>query len=665
VSDESVKRGRKARRPGEFTPRTAAAIRESEERYSAVFEHHPLAMLVWDAETKRFLDANNAAIAQYGYTRDELLALTIWDIRPPEEIPHVRAIIERLPPGRHVFPGLRHQRKDGSTFIVDVVAHDVIWNGRPARLLLAADASERAHSETALRESEERLRLVLRASNDAVYDWNVPGGHVHFSGVHIFGYDEGDHVYEIAWWAQRVHPDDRARVERTLETAIAGDADAWSEEYHFLRRDGTYAAVLDRGLIVRSLDGKPLRMVGCMADLTERRHLEDQLRQSQKMEAVGRLAGGVAHDFNNVLTVVKSFSEFLLEDLDKLDPRRGDVEEIAKAADRAAALTRKLLAFSRKQVMRPEPLDLNAVVAGMDKMLQRLIGDDVRIATALDPELHTVKADPSSIEQVILNLAVNARDAMPDGGTLTIRTSNEVLDRADAAWGVEPGRYALLSVSDTGHGMDDETQARVFEPFFTTKEQGKGTGLGLAMVYGIVKQSGGHVMVTSVPGEGTVFTIYLPQSTDAHPPVVPPAPNDVAAAKRKTLATRGGETILVVDDEEAVCSTTSRALERAGYTVVPTTDGADAVRLFTEHDGAIQMVITDVVMPGLGGPELVRRLKIMSPHLRVLFVSGYTEEGVRNQGVLEPGAAYLEKPFTLETLLRAVREVLDQPRARG
>jgi two-component system cell cycle sensor histidine kinase/response regulator CckA len=659
VSDESVKSGRVARRASGFTSRTAtAALRECEARYNAIFERHPLAMLVWDSETKRFLAVNDAAVAQYGYTREELLALTIWDIRPAEEIAHVRPIVERRPPGRHASPGLRHQRKDGTVFTVDVMAHDVTWDGRPAQLLLAADATERARAEAALRESEERLRLVMRASNDAVYDWDVPSGRVHWTGGEIFGYGNADEYYDIAWWDERVHPDDRARVEATLDAAVAGDAESWTEEYRFLRGDGLYAAVLDRGIIVRGDDGRPVRMIGCMADLTERRRLEDQLRQSQKMEAVGRLAGGVAHDFNNVLTVVKSFSEFLLEDLDRLDPRRSDVEEIAKAADRAAALTRKLLAFSRKQVMRPEPLDLNGVVVGMDKMLQRLIGEDVRIVTALDPNLLTVEADPSSIEQVILNLAVNARDAMPDGGTLTIRTKNATLEKTDAVWAIRPGRYAMLSVSDTGHGMDTVTQARVFEPFFTTKPQGHGTGLGLAMVYGIVKQSGGHVWVESAPGQGTTFTTYLPQLPEVEAGAASrPAPRAPGDPRRPGTRT-GGETVLLVDDEEAVRSSTGRALERAGYTVIPATDGADALRLFTEHDGAIDLVVTDVVMPGLSGRELVGRLRIMSPELPVLFVSGYTEEGVHKQGVLEPGTAYLEKPFAPETLLRKMREAL-------
>jgi two-component system, cell cycle sensor histidine kinase and response regulator CckA len=660
VSDESVKSGKSTKRAGRYTPRTAATtLRQCEERYSAIFERHPLAMLVWDSDTKLFLAVNDAAVAQYGYTREELLELTIWDIRPAEEIPQVSALIERLPAGRHVFPGLRHQKKDGTIFVVDIVAHDVIWDRRSARLVLAADATERTRAESALRESEERLRLVLRASNDAIYDWDVPSGRVHWSGGGIFGYAEADEPYAITWWEERVHPDDRPRVEATLEAAVAGNADSWSEEYHFLRADGTYAAVLDRCLIVRGIDGHPLRMIGCMADLTERRRLEDQLRQSQKMEAVGRLAGGVAHDFNNVLTVVKSFSEFLLEDLDKLDPRRSDVEEIAKAADRAAALTRKLLAFSRKQVMRPEPLDLNSVVVGMEKMLQRLIGEDVHIATALDPELLPVEADPSSIEQAILNLAVNARDAMPDGGTLTIRTKNEALEKTDAGWAIRPGRYAMLSVSDTGHGMDATTQARVFEPFFTTKPQGQGTGLGLAMVYGIVKQSGGHVWVESRPDQGTTFTAYLPQPSEIEARAALRAAPRASGDPHPGGSSAGGATILVVDDEEAVRSSARRALERAGYIVIPASDGADALRLFTEHDGAVDMVVTDVAMPGLSGRDLVGRLKIMSPELPVLFVSGYTEEAVRKQGVLEPGAAYLEKPFTPEKLLHKVREVLD------
>jgi signal transduction histidine kinase len=411
--------------------------------------------------------------------------------------------------------------------------------------------------------------------------------------------------------------------------------------------------------------GKPARLV-LVLDVTDKeraqedlRGTEAQLRQAQKMEAVGRLAGGIAHDFNNVLTVVKSFTEFLLEDLEEADPRRADVQEIAKAADRAAGMTRRLLAFSRRQVLQPRQLDLNGVIAGMERMVQRLIGDDVRVMTSLDTALLPVQADPGSIEQVILNLVVNARDAMPNGGTLTIETHNARLDRPDATWAIQPGPYAMLTIRDTGHGMDAATQARIFEPFFTTKGQGEGTGLGLAMVYGIIKQSRGHVWVASKPDQGTTFTIYLPQVV-----AVQEAP--VAKPAARPATTGGGETILLVDDEEALRAAARRALVRAGYRVIPAVDGPDALRVYMEHTGTpVALVVTDVVMPGLGGRELVGRLKIMAPDLRVLFVSGYTEEGVRRHGVLDAESAFLEKPFTAERLAQKVREILDTPRTPG
>jgi two-component system, cell cycle sensor histidine kinase and response regulator CckA len=382
---------------------------------------------------------------------------------------------------------------------------------------------------------------------------------------------------------------------------------------------------------------------------------EEHLRQAQKMEAVGRLAGGIAHDFNNALTVIKSFSQFLLEDLDTEDRRRSDVREIAKAADRAAAMTRKLLAFGRKQVLQPKPLDLNAVVAGMGPTLRRMLGAaDVTVAMDLDPTARVIEADPGQIEQVILNLAANARDAMPRGGALTICTRNEALERANAKWEVRPGAYTLLSIADTGIGMDEATKAHLFEPYFTTKEQGKGSiGLGLSTVYGIIKQSGGHVWVDSAPGQGTTFRIYMPHATSRDSlPAVSPRPHVPAA---------GEETILLVDDEEALRIAARRMLQRAGFTVIQASDGADALRVLAEHTGPVHALVTDVVMPGVGGPELVRRLREVRPDLPTLFISGYSEEGVRTQGALHPDAAFLEKPFSPEDLIRKVREVMARP----
>ena len=510
-----------------------AALRESEERHRMLFRRNPLPMWVVEAETLAVLAANDAAVEHYGFTREEFQCMSLRDLWVPEDTARLADICAAPGSGRnHVGPH-RHRKKDGSLIRVEVISDDAWSGGRPARLVLVLDVTDK-----------ERAQEDLRGA-------------------------------------------------------------------------------------------------------------EAQLRQAQKMEAVGRLAGGIAHDFNNVLTVVKSFTEFLLEDLDATDPRRADVQEIAKAADRAAGMTRRLLAFSRRQVLQPRPLDLNAVIAGMERMLQRLIGDDVRINTSLDAALLPVQADPGSIEQVILNLAVNGRDAMREGGVLTIETHNARLDRPDANWAIQPGPYAMLTIRDTGHGMNAATQARVFEPFFTTKGQGEGTGLGLAMVYGIIKQSRGHVWVSSKENQGTTFTIYLPQ-------VVASAVAEEARPSLTPRSTGGGETILLVDDEEALRGAARRALVRAGYRVIPAVDGSDALRAYMENSGtAVDLVVTDVVMPGLGGRELVGRLKTISPELRILFVSGYTEEGVRKQGVLQPGTAFLEKPFTPEKLLRKIREVLD------
>jgi PAS domain S-box-containing protein len=412
---------------------------------------------------------------------------------------------------------------------------------------------------------------------------------------------------------------------------------------------------------VRSLrgpDGEIIGVIGVALDITDRKQLADQLRQSQKLQAVGELAGGVAHDFNNLLMVVKGHAEMLLDRLpdssaDRQSPARQNVEQIQQAAERAAGLTRQLLAFSRMQVLQPRVLDLNEVVAGMIQMVSRVIGANIELAFLPGANLGRVKADPSQIEQVALNLVVNARDAMPDGGRLTIETSNVHLDRDYATEHavVDPGHYVMLTVSDSGCGMDAATQARIFEPFFTTKSQGRGTGLGLATVYGVVKQSGGYVWVYSEVGHGTTFKVYLPM---VQAPMEKKAPEKIASGHEP-----GTETILFVEDEQSVRELVSEYLAARGYKVLDAADGMQALEIAAAHKGKIQLLITDVVMPRVSGRELAARLAPTRPDLKVLYISGYTDDSVFRHGVLEGGMAFLQKPFNLKVLAAKIREILE------
>jgi nitrogen-specific signal transduction histidine kinase len=401
-----------------------------------------------------------------------------------------------------------------------------------------------------------------------------------------------------------------------------------------------------------SLDGTTRQVLGVATDITERKHLEEQFRQAHKMEAVGRLAGGVAHDFNNVLTIIRAQTEFLLADLAGDDSRRADVLEIQEAADRATAFTRQLLAFSRRQLLQPEVLDLNGVVSGMEMMVRRLVGEDVVLLTKLHPDLPRISADPSQLQQVVLNLAVNARDAMPRGGTLLIETALVELDEHYPRQHptAKPGVHVVLAVTDTGCGMDPATRSRVFEPFFTTKEPGKGTGLGLSTVYGIVKQSGGHIWVYSEIGRGTTFKLYFPP----HYGVVK------ASEPERTIApiNGAGATILLVEDERPVRSTVRRLLERHGYKVLEAANGHDALTLVTSRQAEIHLVLSDMVMPGMGGMELADRIRALSPTIPVLLMTGYTEEAITRAGERPREEQIIEKPFTLNAMLEKVRWAL-------
>jgi PAS domain S-box-containing protein len=421
------------------------------------------------------------------------------------------------------------------------------------------------------------------------------------------------------------------------------------------RKDGSITAVRLSGRAIRD-ERKNVTFEIFTEDVTERRALEQQLRQAQKMEAIGRLAGGIAHDFNNLLMVISGYSEFLLDRLGPDQALRGPAKEISSAAERATSLTRQLLAFSRKQMLTPKVIDLNAVVTENLKMLTRLIGEDIDLVMIPGVELGPVKADPGQIEQVILNLAVNARDAMPQGGRLTIETSNVTLDESYARLHapVQPGDYTMLVITDTGIGMDTETQSRIFEPFFTTKGT-KGTGLGLSTVYGIVKQSGGYIWVYSEPGKGTSFKVYMPHVTAEEVAAVekPAAPAVVPLETAR-------ETILVVEDEVNLRRLTRQFLENQGYTVLEAADGAEAVQICVAHQGIIHLLLTDVIMPGMNGRELAHRVSEIRPNMKVLYMSGYTENAIGHNGTLDAGITLLQKPFTLHALKAKVREVIDK-----
>jgi PAS domain S-box-containing protein len=526
-------------------------------------------------------------------------------------------------------------------------------NGEGPRLRgVMVDITERKRAEDELRRSEERYRDLVENARDIIYEHDLEGNYtvVNKAGEQVTGYTLLETLRLNL--SDLIAPEFIDKARQMLVRKLAGES-VTAYELELVSKSGRRMAVEVNSRLVFH-DGVPVGVQGIARDVTERKQLEEQLRQSQKLEAIGQLAGGVAHDFNNLLTVIGGYSDLVLQRLPESSPLLASVTEIKKAGDRASALTRQLLAFSRKQMLQPSVLDLNSVVSSLERMLRRLIGENIDLVTITAPDLGQVKADPGQLDQVIINLIVNARDAMPAGGKLTVQTANVELgeEYSQNHLPCVPGNYIMLAVTDTGTGMDAETQSRIFEPFFTTKPAGKGTGLGLSTAYGIVKQSGGNIWVYSEVGKGTIFRIYLPRVDE-------PADESEVAGKCVQPPPRGSETILLVEDEEQVRQIAQQILTSLGYNVLTATNGQEALAIAQGYPKDIDLTITDVVMPQLGGRELIERLALLRPEMKVLYMSGYTNDAIVRHGLLAEQLQFIQKPFSADGLARKIRNVLD------
>ncbi len=609
-------------------------------------------------DTGRVIEANERAVTAYGYSRDELLVLNIRDLRDPSDLSGLEADWEASKTSEGVVFQARHRRKDGAVFPVEVSSRAIEAEGHIFRQSIIRDTTERRRSEEALRRSEASLARAQSIAHVGSWEVDLPAdgsnGTYRWSDevFRIFGLSKDEVQPSREVFLNAIHPEDRSRVMAAAIAAIGGGM-VLHVEHRIVRPDGKVRHVREHGEVARDLSGRAVQIAGTVQDITEYEQLEQQLLQAQKLESVGRLAGGVAHDFNNLLTVINGYADLALSDLPENSPVRDAIAEIRNAGERASALTQQLLAFSRKQVMLPRLLDLNEIITDASKMLRRVVGEDIVLNMKLDGTAGPVLADSGQIQQVLMNLVVNARDAMPNGGTILIETGESVVDDSVAAEApdIEPGTYVVLRVSDTGVGMSEEVRRQIFDPFFTTKPKGTGTGLGLATVYGIVRQSGGWIKVTSEPGQGAAFSIYLPRAAGARPR----SDHDLTLLR----AVSGSETVLIVEDQPEVRKVAAAALRSFGYSVIEAEGPSEALALSGERGQRIQLLLTDVVMPDISGRELADRIRSDRPDMKVLFMSGYAENEAVHRSVRDPSVGYISKPFTPEALAAAVRTALD------
>ena len=631
----------------------------------------PSGLLLLGADL-RVLAVNPAFLDAFHLHQDDVLGRELdLVVRADGLIPRAHEVLATGVAQRDLLSDLHlRQRQESRPVLITLTAIRMAEQDSARLLLIVQDLSEEERLQAARMASEQRFRDLVQGLDAIV--WEADASTLAFSFVSqraevILGHRTAHWLREPDFFVTRIHPDDRVRVMTTCRDAVARGVDH-ELEYRALTADGREVRLRDIVHVRLGPSGRAIQLRGVTVDLTEHqraeealRQTEEQLRQAQKMDAVGKLAGGIAHDFNNLLMVIRGDSDLILRRLSPEDPLRAHAERTREAADQAATLTRKLLAFSRKQVLAPTVLDVNRIVGGLHTMLDRLLGETIQLVTVTAPNLGSVTADPGQVEQMLLNLAVNARDAMPDGGRLTIQTADRTVGEDEAARnGLKPGPYVMLEVKDTGVGMDADVMAHVFEPFFTTKDHG--TGLGLSTVYGIVNQSGGHVRVDSELGKGTTFRVFLPTvEVASRSAAAATVPETVTATGAPPHLSRG-ETILLVEDAQPVRRVVREILEMQGYEVIEARHGAEALTLEAAHEGPIHLLLTDVVMPEMSGRELAQRLVPLRPEMSVLYISGYTDDAIVRHGVLEAGIVLLPKPFTPDALAAKVREILDTPR---